>query len=155
MAFAFFGLPSEPHLVGLATGFGVGMTFAAGAFSFLPALLAIVLAEAFGWRSIFYWLAVGGDIGLAARGFTDFGASPEWADYALIVPLGAGFGPRRTGLLADRRTAGRGRRAARRPARVAPRAPTSVIWNSIKKRCRFLSSERYRGPSSRRSHRIW
>ncbi len=91
MAFAFFGLPSEPHLVGLATGFGVGMTFAAGAFSFLPALLAIVLAEAFGWRSIFYWLAVGGGIGLAARGFTDFGASPEWADYALIVPLGAGF----------------------------------------------------------------
>ena len=44
----------------------------AGAFSFLPALIAIVLAEAFGWRSVFYWLAVGGGIGLAANGCTGF-----------------------------------------------------------------------------------
>lgn len=35
-------------------------TIATGAVAILPALVAIVLAEAFGWRSLFYWLAVGG-----------------------------------------------------------------------------------------------
>lgn len=39
-------------------------TIGAAAVAFFPALLAIVVAEAFGWRSLFYWLAVGGLISL-------------------------------------------------------------------------------------------
>lgn len=39
-------------------------TIAAGAVAVLPGLVAIVLAETFGWRSLFYWLAVGGVIAL-------------------------------------------------------------------------------------------
>lgn len=46
----------------------LGLTAAAivGDFSFVPALVAIVLAEAFGWRSLIFYLLAGSLIGLAA-----------------------------------------------------------------------------------------
>ncbi len=91
IAIALFGVGSDPDVVGLFVGTGVGVTFYAGAFSFLPALIAIVLAEAFGWRSVFYWLAVGGGIGLAANALTGFVGAPEFADYRLVLHLAAGF----------------------------------------------------------------
>jgi len=72
-------------------GSGIGVTFYAGAFSFIPALIAIVLAEAFGWRSVFYWLAVGGGIGLAANALGGFIGAPDFADYRLALHLAAGF----------------------------------------------------------------
>lgn len=91
VAFAAFGAQSEPQMVGLSVGFATGMTLTAGVFSFLPALVAILLAEAFGWRSVFYWLAVGGGIGLAGHGLTGFLDTPGWGDDRLLAVLGAGF----------------------------------------------------------------
>ncbi len=93
IAVALFGVDTNFHrqLVGLLIGSGIGVTFYAGTFSFLPALIAIVLAEAFGWRSVFYWLAVGGGIGLAANALSSFIDAPEYVDYRLALHLAAGF----------------------------------------------------------------
>ena len=56
---------------------------------------AIVLAEFFGWRSVFYWLGVGGGIGLIGSGITGFAGNtvdPDfWNDYGLALNLAAGF----------------------------------------------------------------
>lgn len=57
----------DPALPDLVAWSSLVLILYAGALSFAPALVAIVLAEAFGWRSVFYWLAIGGGIGLAAH----------------------------------------------------------------------------------------
>lgn len=63
----------------------------AGAISFLPALLAIVLAEGFGWRSLLYYLLVGGTIGLLADQSYDIFGWIDLADQQLVIMLAAGF----------------------------------------------------------------
>jgi hypothetical protein len=73
--------------VGWFVGIALATTLYAGAFSFLPALIAIVLAEAFGWRSVFYWLAVGGAVGFAGYALTNFIGGP----YRLPLFLATGF----------------------------------------------------------------
>ena len=59
-------------------------------FGFVPAVVAILLAEVFGWRSVFYWLAVGGGLGLAGFAATTPAASPA-IDYALAPFVGGGL----------------------------------------------------------------
>ncbi len=59
-----------------------------GAVTFLPALGAIVLAEAFRWRSVFYYLAVGGVIGLLAHTMS---SDPESFAYRRLLFPAAGF----------------------------------------------------------------
>jgi hypothetical protein len=49
-------VPDGPELVALVAGAAMASAFVAA----VPALLAVILAEAFGWRSLFHWLAVGG-----------------------------------------------------------------------------------------------
>lgn len=95
VAFALFGLTDESMRTGLVIWSGIPLSIYAGIMSFIPALLAIVLAEMFGWRSIFYWLGVGGGIGLIGSGVTGFAGKavdPElWNDYGLALHLAAGF----------------------------------------------------------------
>lgn len=57
----------------------------AGAFACVPALVAIVIAEVFGWRSLLFYLLAGGAIGLG---------------YALAFPEPAGTGAARIHLAA-------------------------------------------------------
>ncbi len=65
----------------------VGMV---GAAAFLPAA-AVVAAELFRWRSVFFYLAVGGAIGLAAHELAGFTGAPEdFAHRRLLFPA-AGF----------------------------------------------------------------
>ncbi|MCP4384800.1 MAG: hypothetical protein GY798_25875 [Hyphomicrobiales bacterium] len=78
-------------MLGLVVWSAMAIIFYAGALSFAPALVAIVLAEAFGWRSVFYWLAVGGGIGLAGRLYTAPAAAlPDNGEH-IALHLGAGF----------------------------------------------------------------
>jgi hypothetical protein len=53
-----------PGLFAVAT---LVTTLYAGAAAFAPAALAILAAEAFAWRSLFYYLAVGGALGWLGR----------------------------------------------------------------------------------------
>ncbi len=73
--------------------FGVAYATAlfAAWFAFVPALVAIALAEAFRWRSVFYWLAVGGGIGLAGYAANNRMATPTFDDERVLYYLGAGF----------------------------------------------------------------
>ena len=47
-------------------GLAAGVSAAAGAFAAIPAALGILLAEIFGWRSVFFYLLAGGATGLWA-----------------------------------------------------------------------------------------
>ena len=86
-----FGYDTRPDsLFILAVSVIVAMTWA-GAISFLPALLAIVLAEGFGWRSLLYYLLVGGTIGLLADQSYDIFGWIDLADQQLVIMLAAGF----------------------------------------------------------------
>jgi hypothetical protein len=90
MAFGLFGYEPDPEHQFFFTASVVVWTFWAGAVAFVPAIIAIILAETFGWRSILYWLAVGGGIGLVADRFDRYG-SFDFSDQRTIVLLAAGF----------------------------------------------------------------
>jgi hypothetical protein len=91
MAFGLFGYDPDPEVVGYFVASVIIWTFWAGAVAFVPAVLAIVLAEAFGWRSILYWLTVGGTVGLLAERVADRYHSLDFSDRRTIVLLAAGF----------------------------------------------------------------
>jgi hypothetical protein len=91
MAFGLFGYEPDPEHQFFFTASVVVWTFWAGAVAFVPAIVAIVLAEAFGWRSILYWLAVGGGIGLLAERVAGRYHSLDFSDRRTIVLLAAGF----------------------------------------------------------------
>ena len=62
-----------------------------GAASVAPAAVAIVLSEIFRLRSAFYFLSVGGALGIALNQFVDFHASAALLDRAHVLFPAAGF----------------------------------------------------------------
>jgi hypothetical protein len=62
-----------------------------GAFAFLPWLVAVVVAEGFGLRSIFYWFAVGGGLAVAGYVLNRVDGDPAVVDPGMVVTLAAGF----------------------------------------------------------------
>jgi hypothetical protein len=66
-------------------------TGAVGAASFAPAAVAILLSEIFALRSIFYFLTVGGALGLVLNQLLDFHASAVLLDRAHVLFPAAGF----------------------------------------------------------------
>ena len=85
------GFDVAPEFAGFLIGPAIWMIGAVGAAAFLPATLAIVAAELFRWRSVFFYLAVGGAIGLLAHEFAGFTGAPEdFAQRRLLFPA-AGF----------------------------------------------------------------
>jgi hypothetical protein len=91
MAFGLFGYDQDPEVIGYFVASVIIWTFWAGALAFVPAIIAIVLAEAFGWRSILYYLAVGGGIALFGERLVDHYHSLDFADQRTVVMLAAGF----------------------------------------------------------------
>ena len=67
------------------------MTVWAGTIAILPALLAIALAEVFGWRSILYYFLVGGIIGLIADQVSELAVDPIFYGGRPVIMLAAGF----------------------------------------------------------------
>jgi len=78
------------HLIIFLAGFFI-TTVWTGAIAFFPTLVAIVIAEAFGWRSPFYYLLVGGAVGLLANQIHDLYGEIYLSDQQLVIMLGAGF----------------------------------------------------------------
>ncbi len=62
-----------------------------GAASFAPAAVAIVVSEIFGLRSVFYFFAVGGVLGLILDQVIDFHDSAELLDRAHVLFPAAGL----------------------------------------------------------------
>jgi hypothetical protein len=61
-----FGGQIDGDTAPFALGTGIGIMFYAGLITFVPALIAVILAETLGWRSLTFYLAAGGVIGLIA-----------------------------------------------------------------------------------------
>ena len=59
-------ISSDVVATGAVIGIGFWVVVEVGALAAVPALIAIVLAELFRWRSVFFYLAVGGGLGLLA-----------------------------------------------------------------------------------------
>ena len=63
----------------------------AGGFAFVPWIVAVVIAEGFAIRSVFFWLALGGAVGAAAYLLTDLAVGTPWSGFNLAFHLAAGF----------------------------------------------------------------
>ena len=100
---------------GFVIGTGVLVVLQIGALAVIPAVVVIVLAEVFTWRSVFFYIAIGGGLGLLASQFN--GMLQETNDSPILLPA-AGF----VGGLAYWLIAGRLAGVAPRP----PAAPTSA-----------------------------
>jgi hypothetical protein len=88
---ALFGGQIEPETSPIIIGVAIGVTLYGGLTTFLPALLAVVLAEIFSWRSVFYWLAAGGVIGVLASEITKAYGGFDFTVHLLPIYLAGGF----------------------------------------------------------------
>jgi hypothetical protein len=91
VALAFFGVNPSEETAGWILLFAAWTSAYAGAFALLPWLIAVVFAEGFGLRSIWFWFAVGGAVGAVAYFFTGFYGGEARAEASLAVHLAAGF----------------------------------------------------------------
>jgi hypothetical protein len=73
-------------------GFGVGFTLILatyfGAVTAVPALIAIMLAEALGWRSFFFWSPLGGAIAFVGEMVMARGGALASRELTLVVAAG-------------------------------------------------------------------
>lgn len=91
IAFGVYGLRYDVELMWEVFATGWLMTFYAGWFAFVPAAVAVVLAEAFGWRSALFWMLFGGAVAAVGYEFPfAAGAAPGDNDYRLAF-IAAGF----------------------------------------------------------------
>ena len=74
-----------------ALGVSIGVFFYAGLITFIPALIAVILAETFGWRSLLFYLAAGGAIGFIAGETTMAFDGLSFADDLRFLCVAAGF----------------------------------------------------------------
>ena len=91
VALAIFGVNPSSDAGGWIILFAAWTAAYAGAFAFMPWLIAVVFAEGFGFRSVFYWFAVGGAIGAAAYAFTGFYGDKTDGGSGIAIHLAAGF----------------------------------------------------------------
>ena len=91
VALGIFGLNPSSDASGWIILFAAWAAAYAGAFAFLPWLIAVVFAEGFGLRSVFFWFAVGGAIGGAAYAFTGFYGDKAEDGSGIAIHLAAGF----------------------------------------------------------------
>lgn len=91
VAFGVYGLRFDGDVAIELSATAWLMTLYAGWFAFVPTLIAAILAEAFGWRSVLPWMLFGGAV--AAIGY-EFpfaaNAAPGDNDYRVVF-IAAGF----------------------------------------------------------------
>jgi hypothetical protein len=86
-----FGGQIDADTAPFALGTGIGIMFYAGLITFVPALIAVILAETLGWRSIAFYLAAGGVIGLIASETTLAFDGLAFADDLRLLCVAGGF----------------------------------------------------------------
>lgn len=90
-AIGLFGIAEPGHPVGLSFFVAKWMAILIGVFAFVPWVVAVILAVTFGFRSAFYWFAVGGGIGAAGYVFGGLPDEGSSGSYSLAIHLLAGF----------------------------------------------------------------
>ena len=88
---ALFSGQIDENIAPMAVGVSIGIAFYGGMISFVPALIAVVVAEALGWRSVLYYLAAGGAIGLLAAETTMAFDGLAFAGQLRLICVAAGF----------------------------------------------------------------
>lgn len=91
MTLGLFGGNIDADTFPVAAGMAIGITLFAGMISFVPALIAVVLAEVFRWRSLIAYLIVGGAIGLICGEATIATGGLAFADNLRLICLAGGF----------------------------------------------------------------
>jgi len=91
MAFSLFGFESDAEFLIPFFATVTVTTMWTGAIGILPAVVAIVLAEAFAWRSVLYYFLAGGLIALIADQASDLVIAPGFPGRRLVIMLAAGF----------------------------------------------------------------
>ncbi len=91
VALGIFGLSPSHETAGWILLFAAWTAAYAGAFALLPWLIAVVLAEGLGLRSVWFWFAIGGAIGAVAWFFTGYYGEAAQAEAGFAVHLAAGF----------------------------------------------------------------
>jgi hypothetical protein len=82
------GVFTDVAATGYVIGIAVWVVLQVGALAAVPAVIVVVVAELFRWRSVFFYLAVGGALGLLASQLN--GMLWETDGNALLLPA-AGF----------------------------------------------------------------
>jgi hypothetical protein len=82
------GVFTDVAAIGFVMGVGVWVVLEVGAVAGIPAFIVIVLAELFGWRSVIFYLAIGGALGLLTSQL--HGIVWETGNSQLLLPA-AGF----------------------------------------------------------------
>ena len=90
IVFGALGYP-DPEFIGFFAGAVIATTLYVGAASFAPAAIAIAVSEFFRLSSVFYFLAVGGAIGLAAHEVAGFIGVAEFLERRQLLYPAAGF----------------------------------------------------------------
>ena len=111
---------TDPASTGYVIGVGVWVVLEVGVLAAIPAFIFIVLAELFGWRSVFVYLAAGGAFGLLASGIR--GVIWDMPDDRLLL-LAAGFVGGLAYWLIAGRLAGLGRASEPPPPSQPPTSP--------------------------------
>lgn len=88
---ALFSGQLDENTAPIALGMSIAITLYGGMISFVPALIAVVVAETLGWRSVVFYLAAGGAIGLLAAETTMAFEGLEFADHLRLICVAAGF----------------------------------------------------------------
>ncbi len=83
----------RPDYPGLFVIAAVVNTLYVGAAAFVPSAVAIVLSEVFAWRSVFFFLAVGGAMGLAVHEIAFYvGRAEVYETRQILFPAGGFVG---------------------------------------------------------------
>ena len=90
IVFGALGYPDR-EFVGFFAGAVMATTLYVGAASFGPAAIAIAISEFFRLSSVFYFLAVGGAIGLVAHEVAGFIGWAEFLERRQLLYAAAGF----------------------------------------------------------------
>ncbi len=115
------GVLTDVAATGYVIGVGVFVTLRVGALAFVPTVIVVALAEVFGWRSIFLYLAVGGALGFGASQLPVLGWQANGD--ALLLPAAGFVGGFAYWLIAGRLAGFQ--RAGEPPPASPPAPPTS------------------------------
>ncbi len=116
---ALFSAQIDEHTAAIALGVWIGVTVYGGMISFVPALVAAIAAEALGWRSVLYYLAVGGAIGWLAAETTMAFDGLDFAGQLRLICIAGGFAGGAVYWLIAGKLAGLGGETPRRPTSTA------------------------------------
>lgn len=116
VAVALFSGQIDENTAPIAVGMAIAITLYGGMITFIPALIVVIVAELNSWRSILFYLAAGGAIGLLAAETTVAFDGLSFAGQLRLICIAGGFVGGAVYWLLAGKLAGMGDPPASRPA---------------------------------------